>query len=274
MSSQMNRWELAGFLAPVSAIMAFGLVVPLGFILSSSLGDGRLSLEAYSALFKSSLFLRVSWTTFQIALSSTALSLLLGYPIALHLSRLSDRWRPIFLIFVLLPFWTSILVKSYSFIVVLGGHGLANDALAALGLPRLPMMFNRVGVLVGMSSYLIPFVVFPLLSNLLAQNADLRKTAAVMGASDLRIFWQITFPLSASGLLAGGIMCFVISLGSFVTPALLGGRQDMMVANLIDFYTRESLDWASASAVAVLLFAVSGTLLLLLGRLRGGNGLI
>ncbi|MGL3210592.1 ABC transporter permease [Bradyrhizobium sp. BR 1433] len=166
------------------------------------------------------------------------------------------------------------MVKSYSFIVVLGEQGLINNALAAVGLTRLPMMFNRVGVLVGMSSYLIPFVVFPLLSNLLAQSADLRKTAAVMGASDLRIFWQITLPLSAPGLLAGGIMCFVISLGSFVTPALLGGRRDMMVANLIDFYTRESLDWATASAIAVLLFTVSGALLFLVGRLRGASALI
>lgn len=270
----MNHRELAGFLGPVSAIMAFGLVIPLAFIVYNSFGAGHASFGAYTALFSSRLFVRVVQTTVEISLYATAVSLLLGYPIALHLSRLSDRWRPIFLIFVLLPFWTSILVKGYAFIVVLGDHGIINNALAALGLPRLPLLFNRVGVLVGMSSYLIPFVVFPLLSNLRAQSVDLRKAAAVMGASDLRIFWRITFPLSAPGLLAGGVMCFVISLGTFVTPALLGGRRDMMVANLIDFYTRDSLDWAAASAIAVLLFAVSGILLLLLGRLRGNEALI
>jgi ABC-type spermidine/putrescine transport system permease subunit I len=175
---------------------------------------------------------------------------------------------------VLLPFWTSILVKSYAFIVVLGDSGLVNNMLATLGLPKLPMIFNRFGVLVGMSSFQIPFVVFPLLANLLAQDANLRRTAAVMGASELRIFWQITFPLSLPGLLAGGIMCFVLAMGSFVTPALLGGRQDMMVANLIDFYTRESLDWASASAIAVILFAVSATLLWIVGRLRRDSSLM
>lgn len=270
----MNRRELAQFLGPVTAVMAFGLIIPLAFIVYSSLGGGHLSLKAYIDLFNSRLFARVALTTVEISLSATAVSLLLGYPIALHLSRLSDLWRPIFLIFVLLPFWTSILVKSFSLIVVLGEQGLVNSTLAAIGLPRLPMVFNRIGVLIGLSSWLIPFVVFPLLSNLIAQSADLRKTAAVMGASDLRIFWQITFPLSTPGLLAGGIMCFVISLGSFVTPALLGGRQDMMVANLIDFYTRESLNWATASAIAVLLFAVSGALLLLLGKLRGNSALV
>ncbi|MHB0773847.1 ABC transporter permease [Bradyrhizobium sp. 1.29L] len=274
MSIEMNRRELVEFVGPVSAVMAFGLLMPLAFIVYNSLGAAHPSLDAYINLFQSRLFLRVTWTTIEISVASTVVSVLLGYPIALHLSRLSDRWRPIFLIFVLLPFWTSILVKSYSFIVVLGDQGIVNSAFAAVGLPRLPMMFNRVGVLVGMSNYLIPFVVFPLLSSLLAQSADLRKTAAVMGASDLRIFWQITFPLSAPGLVAGAIMCFVISLGFFITPALLGGRQDMMVANLIDFYTRESLDWATASAIAVLLFAVSATLLLLVGKLRGSNGLI
>jgi len=96
----------------------------------------------------------------------------------------------------------------------------------------------------------------------------------VMGASDLRIFWQITFPLSLPGLLAGAIMCFVMAMGSFVTPALLGGRKDMMVANLIDFYTREALDWASASAIAVILFAVSALLLWLVGRVRRESALM
>lgn len=275
MAIAMSRRELAGYLGPVLALMAFALVVPLVFTIYRSLGEGtHLSLDAYVNLFNSTLFNRSSLTTLEISLSSTIVSTTLGYPIALHLSRLSEKWRGIFLIFVLLPFWTSILVKSYSFIVVLGDSGLVNQAFEAVGLPKMPMMFNRVGVLVGMSSFQIPFVVFPLLANLRAQDANLRRTAAVMGASDFRIFWQITFPLSLPGLLAGGIICFVGAMGSFVTPALLGGRRDMMVANLIDFYTREALDWASASAIAVILFAVSATMLWLLGRVRRDSALI
>ncbi|MCK1692185.1 ABC transporter permease [Bradyrhizobium sp. 145] len=274
MTDNAGRRELLGFIVPVTGLMAFGLLLPLGFIVYHSLGGEHLSFKAYFELFNSVLFLKVTWTTLQISFSAALLSVVLAYPIALHLSRTSDRWRPLFLVLVLLPFWTSILVKSYSFVIVLGEHGLVNDGLVALGLPRLPLMFNRVGVLVGMTNYLVPFVVFPLLANLIGQSQELRRAAAVMGASDLRIFWQVTFPLSLSGLLAGAIMCFVISLGSFVTPALLGGRHDMMVANLIDFYTRESLDWSVASAIAVLLFAASGTLLLLLGKLQGSKSLI
>ncbi|MFT3821470.1 MAG: ABC transporter permease [Rubrivivax sp.] len=274
MAVQMSRRELAGYLAPVIAIMAFALMVPLLFTLWHSLGESKLSLDAYVGLFKSRLFNKAALTTLEISLSSTLVSMVLGYPIALHLSRLSDKWRPIFLIFVLLPFWTSILVKSYSYIVVLGDSGLVNHAFQALGWPKVPMMFNRVGVLVGMCSFQIPFVVFPLMANLLAQDANLRRTAAVMGATDFRIFWQITFPLSLPGMLAGGIMCFVMAMGSFVTPALLGGRKDMMVANLIDFYTREALDWASASAIAVILFVFSVTLLWVLGRVRRDGALV
>jgi putative spermidine/putrescine transport system permease protein len=267
------RREFIGFLAPVCLLMGFGLLVPLGFIVHFSLGE-NLSPQAYLDLFRSRLFLQVTWTTLEISLAATLLSILVGYPVALHLARLPDRWRPLLLILVLLPFWTSILVKSYSYIVVLGEAGLINRALATLGLPKLALMFNRVGVLIGMTNYLIPFVVFPVLANLLGQSPDLRRAAAVMGASDMRIFWRITFPLSLPGLMAGGVMSFVISLGFFVTPALLGGRKDMMVANLIDFYTREALDWPAASAISVTLLVATGALLMLLGRGRGTGALV
>jgi putative spermidine/putrescine transport system permease protein len=273
MAAAVLRREFIGFLLPVCLLMGFGLLVPFGFIIHYSLGEA-FSPRAYLELFGSRLFLQVTWTTLEISLAATLFSILVGYPVALHLSRVSDRWRPLFLIFVLLPFWTSILVKSYSFIVVLGEAGLINQALTALGLPKLALMFNRAGVLIGMTNFLIPFVVFPVLANLLGQGSDLRRAAAVMGASDLRIFWRITFPLSLPGLMAGAIMSFVISLGFFVTPALLGGRRDMMVANLIDFYTREALDWPAASAISVLLLAITGALLMLLGRWRGKDALI
>ncbi|RQT14954.1 ABC transporter permease [Burkholderia contaminans] len=274
MSVSMNRRELAGYLAPVTMLMVFALAVPLALTVYRSVGGTNLSGDAYVNLFQSRLFIRSTWTTLEISLLSTVVSMTLGYPIALHLSRLSDRWRSIFMILVLLPFWTSILVKSYALIVVLGDSGLVNSTLVFLGLPKVAMMFNRIGVLVGMSSYQIPFVIFPLLANLLAQDANLRKSAAVMGASDLRIFWKITFPLSLPGLFAGGVMCFVLAMGSFITPALLGGRKDMMVSNLIDFYTREALDWATASAIAVILFIASAALLWVMGRVRRNSALI
>jgi ABC-type spermidine/putrescine transport system permease subunit I len=224
MESPGLRSEFIGFLLPVCLLMGLGLLVQFAFIVHYSLGEG-VSPQAYLELFRSRLFLQVTWTTLEISLSATLLSILVGYPVALHLSRMSDRWRPLFLMFVLLPFWTSILVKNYSFIVVLGEAGLINQALASLGLPKISLMFNRAGVLIGMTNFLIPFIVFPVLANLLGQSPELRRAAAVMGASDMRIFWRITLPLSLPGLMAGAVMSFVISLGFFVTPRTARGPQ-------------------------------------------------
>lgn len=260
---------LGGFLAPVLVVMVAGIVVPLGFIFQQSFAGDNLSLSGYVSVLGSALFHKVFWTTLEISLSTSVLSLLFGYPVALHLSRLPKKQRAYFAVLVLLPFWTSILVKSYAFIVILGETGIVNDALSAFGLPTGQFIFNRVGVLVGMVNFFIPFVVFPLLANLLSHDANLRKAAAVMGASPLRIFWTVTFPLSLPGVAAGFTFTFVLSLGFFVTPALLGGRHDMMIANLIDFYTRETLDWQTASVIAVLLLLSTTVFLLLLGRVRG-----
>jgi ABC-type spermidine/putrescine transport system permease subunit I len=131
------------------------------------------------------------------------------------------------------------------------------------------MMFTRFGVLIGSVNYLLPFAVFPILSNLLSEDPNLRKAAEVMGAGPLRIFWRITFPLTTSGVLAAFVLTFVLAMGLFATPALLGGRKDMMMANLIDFYTRDLLNWNAASAIAVILLMTSAVLLILLMRIRG-----
>jgi putative spermidine/putrescine transport system permease protein len=138
----------------------------------------------------------------------------------------------------------------------------------------LPLLFNRTGVVIGMLHWLLPFMVFPILVNLLAQGSDLHYAARVMGAGRTRIFFRITLPLSIPGVLAGCVITLVLSLGSFVTPALLGGRRDLMMASLVDFYTRVSLDWGAASAIAVLLLAITGGLILLLSRLPGEHRLI
>lgn len=270
MKPHISKLESLAFLGPVCVVMILGFIVPLGFIFFHSFTiDGVFTFAGFVNLFTSTLFIRVFWTTLEISLLASVVALIVGYPVALFISRQPERLRSLYLIMVLLPFWTSILVKSFAFTVILGDLGLINTALRALRLPQFEMMFNRFGVLVGTTNFLIPFAVFPILSNLLSQDQNLRKAAEVMGAGPLRIFWRITFPLSASGVLAGFILTFVLSLGFFATPALLGGRRDMMMANLIDFYTRDTLNWNAASAIAVILLFTSAVLLLLLNRVRG-----
>lgn len=279
MAIQAFRREFTWFLLPVCIFMLFSLLVPIGFIIyysftPSDAGDSSFSLASYQNLLTSRLFMASAQTTIIVAFSATILTVLLGYPVALHLSRISPQWRPLFTGLVLLPFWTSVLVKSYSFIVVLGDAGLVNQLLTAIGLPQTQLLFNRIGLFVGMTNFLIPFAVFPLLSNLVRQPATLRRTADVMGASRTRIFWEITFPLSLPALMVSAVTCFVLSLGVFAIPALLGGRRDLMVANLIDFYTREALDWSTSCAIAVLLLVTCAALFFALRYVSGNRRLV
>src|SRR5690606_33000977 len=134
-------------------------------------------------------------------------------------------------------------VKSFGFMVILGDYGLINSGLKALGFSPFHMLFNRFAVYVGITHWLIPFAVFPILANLLSHDQNLRKAGEIMGASPFRVFWTITFPLSRSGVIAAFILTFVLSLGAFATPALLGGNRDLLIANLIDFYVRDVLNW-------------------------------
>ncbi|MFF7710803.1 ABC transporter permease subunit [Pseudomonas sp. NPDC007930] len=233
--------------------------MPLLFILHTSTAGGT-SAEAFHSVGSSALFRRALVTTVQVAVLASLISLVLGYLVALHLVRQPPRRRAMLMVLVLLPFWTSILVKSYAFTIILGREGLINGALSwLLGTHiELPLIFNRAGVLIGMTNYLTPLVVFPILASLLAIDPALYRAAEIMGARPARIFFTVTLPLSAPGVAAAVLSAAVVSLGFFIVPALLGGKQDLMLANLVDFYTREVLDWGVASAVGVMLFVLIG----------------
>jgi ABC-type spermidine/putrescine transport system permease subunit I len=252
--------SLALFATP-AALVALGLfVVPMIFVASYTVGEERGLLDGVREVAGSNLVFRVFLNTVHISLTTAFVSVLLAYPVALHVMRQKRLWKAICLTLVLVPFWTSILVKSYAFIVILGERGVINTALRAWGFDAFDMMFNRFAVIVGMSNALIPFAIFPILASLSAQNQSIQAAGEVMGASPMRVFWSITFPQSLPGVLAAFLLCLVLSMGFFVTPALLGGRQDMMMANIIDLYTREVLDWQSASIIALLLLLFCGLL--------------
>ena len=267
----------AAFVLPAAILSLAIAAVPLAFILYTSLGGAALSLEAFESLLSSKLFLRSLYTTVEISISAALISLLLGYVVALHLARQSPRRRAIYMVLVLLPFWTSILVKSYAFTVILGREGVINSLLSWVAGTQiaLPMILNRVGVMVGMTNYLTPFIIFPVLASLLAIDPALYRAADIMSARPMRVFFTITLPLSLPGIVAGVSSVTVMSLGFFVIPALLGGRHDVMLANLVDFYTREALDWNMAAAIGVLLLAMvvllsAPALWMRRGQLAGG----
>ncbi len=259
-------YQKAKFAAPAMVLIGGVFLAPLAIVLWQSFAREGFSLDGYEGILGSTLFWRILRTTLEITLGATLLSLVAGYPLAFFIAQLRPAYRAVALILVLLPFWTSILVKSFAFIVILGEQGLVKTWLRAI-LPAdtVPaLLFNRTGVMIGMVHFLIPFCVFPILTNLLAQPPELRRAARIMGAGRVQSFVRVTFPLSLPAVVAGAVMTAVLSIGVFVTPALLGGRRDMMVANLIDYYTREALDWTTAAALSVILLVISGVLIAIL----------
>ena len=261
------------FVAPFFAFAAAVFLVPLLMIFYYSFSGEGFTLAHYQELFSGTLYVNVLWTTIEVSLSTATLTLLLAYPVAYYLAQQPPKRRAFLALFLLLPFYTSILVKSFAFMVFLGYQGIANSALRLAFGPEagLEMMFNRFGVYVGLTHNYLPYMVFPILVSLLAQNPALRKAAEIMGAGPQRIFWRVTFPLSMPGVLAGVLLTVILTLGQFITPSLLGGRKDLMMANLIDFHIKEAMDWGMASTISIVLMVLSSLVLLLLAKVRGGQ---
>lgn len=278
MRSVQKFFREASFAVPATIFLGLIFAIPLlGIVLVSfqnTNNGGNLTFAAYLRIVTTPLFLSVAYTTIEISIGATFCALLLAYPVAYFLATQPPRRRALFMIFVLVPFWTSSLVKAFSFMVLLGQSGIINQFLGLFGIGPVKLLFNRIGVFAGMSHYLVPFFVLPILASLQSQPPELARAAAIMGAGKLRIFLRVTLPLSLPGVIAGALLVFTISLSFYVVPALLGGRQDMMIANLVDFYAREVLNWPMASAVAVVLIAMAVAASVALSKVRGGSSLL
>lgn len=247
------------FMSPATLIAAVLVLPPLLYVFYTSVDGQAMSLAAYGSVVTSRLFTQMLGTTLVVAASASVLSLLLGFVVALHLSRQSARRRTILMVLVLLPLWTSVLVKCFAFTIILGREGIINSILswAFDAQIQLPLVLNRIGLLIGMTNFLVPLAVLPTLASLLAIDGAIYRAAAIMGAKPARIFWTVTVPLSLPGILAALFSIFVMSLGAFVIPAVLGGSQDQMLSNLVNFYNREVLDWPKASAISVVLLGMA-----------------
>ncbi|WP_454874277.1 ABC transporter permease [Paraburkholderia xenovorans] len=273
MNYTLNLKAVVAMLLPLYGLLAVFFLWPLGVVGWSSVYEHAFTLRGYEQALGSTLIHRVLGNTVIISVLATATSLVLGYIVALHLARMPAGKRAPYLVMVMLPFWTSILVKSYAFTVVLGSAGIVAKLAGWLsGDAWHPdLMFSRTSVVIGMTNYLLPFMVLPILASLTTQNRNLKSAAELMGAGPAMIFTRITLPLSMPGVVAGVLMCLTLSMGMYITPALLGGPRDMMLANLIDFYTRQTLDWTLAAAIAMMLLVLSGALIGMLGRVQHGK---
>ena len=264
MENQKSGWSLrlAGLLAPVTVWLGLFFLVPLLLILAYSFGTsgvyGGITLGFnpgnYLKVFDP-LYLEIIGRTFFIAALNTLLCLALGYPLAYFIVFKGRRWRNALVLLVMVPFWTSLLIRAYAWVVILGGNGIANRTLQFLGITDEPLtlIFTPEAVLMGMVYSYLPFMILPLYAALEKFDTRLKEAAQDLGASRWHTFWRVTFPLSLPGVIAGSILVFIPSAGEFVIPDLLGGSRTVMTGNLIQNQFLQARDWAFGSALSVLL---------------------
>ena len=219
------------------------------------------------------IYLPLLWRTLWVSLSITALCLLLGYPIAHLIAHAPPRLGNLLLILVLVPFWTSLLVRTTSWIVLLQTQGVINDVLVALGLigddGRLAMIYNMTGTLVAMTHVLLPFMILPLYSIMRVIPPLQMSAAASLGASPFQAFWRVYWPQTLPGVSAGSLLVFILAIGYYITPALVGGSSGQLISNMIAFHMQTSLNWGLAAALGGILLACVGVLYMLYDRIVG-----
>lgn len=262
-----TTWWL--LLAPILAFDVVLFLSPLGKLVASSFTG-----NAYQRVLEDPLVVRSLINTLSISLASTVVTVVLGYVIALVLWRSGTVTRVILFAVVLLPFWTGILVKNFAWAVLLQDNGIVNSFLQTVGLTDAPieLLHNRLAVIIGMVHCLLPYAVFPIFSSLTSIDDRLALAARSLGAKEASIFRRITLPLSTPGISAAGLLVFIISTGFFITPVVMGGPGDMMIANQIDYYARQLTDFSGAAALAVILTVLVSILVAIYQRVLKAGG--
>ncbi|MCP9483552.1 ABC transporter permease [Shimia sp. CNT1-13L.2] len=201
--------------------------------------------------------LMLFWRTIEISFLVTVFCLILGYPVAFLLSTLPTKTSNLLLILVLLPFWTSLLVRTTAWIAMLQAQGVMNDLFVVFGLAtdedRFSLIYNKTGTLIAMTHILLPFMILPLYSVMKTIPPSYTRAAKSMGATNWTAFWRVYFPQSVPGIGAGALLCFILAIGYYITPALVGGQDGQMISNIIDFHMRKSLNWNLAAALGLVL---------------------
>ena len=266
-----ERLTFFGLTLPYLLMVTALIVIPVGwlFYLSFIGRDGSLSFENNERMMKSKAYIRIFLTTFKISILTTIICAAIGYPLAYFMSQLSRKWANICMIGVLIPFWTSLLVRTYAWLVLLQKKGLLNNMAIEMGLISEPIkiVHNTTGTLIGMVHIMLPFLILPLYANMRAIDKDALKAASSLGATPTRAFWTVFFPLSLPGLLAGLLIVFVLCLGFYVTPAILGGGRVIMAAMKISSNIELYFSWGAASALGVVLLVVTGIILFIASKL-------
>jgi len=257
-------------LSPVLLIYAIIFVFPISVIVFQSVFDPVFTLDNYRMIVSESLFLKVVWRTVWISFIVAVVCLFLGYPVAALMAKVRGKWAAAAIAAsVLIPLWLSVLVRSYAWVVLLSKNGLITSALRDVGLisKSTRIIFTDFSVVLAMSHVLLPFMILPLYASLSSISDDYAKAAESLGARPTMTFFAVTLPLSAPGIYSGLVLVFVVSLGFFVTPQLVGGPNSMLAAMLISREATYGNNWGLASALSVTLFIAAILVVALFGRL-------
>jgi ABC-type spermidine/putrescine transport system permease subunit I len=276
--AQRERLRIACLAAPALLLVFVTMVLPVGWLfwLSFLADDGSLTLEHYRRMLEQPSYARTFRTTFEVSLLTTGICVLLGYPLAYFLSQLPRRAANLCMIAVLLPLWTSLLVRTYAWLVLLQRRGLVNTWAIEMGLwtEPLALVHNLTGTLIGTVHVMLPFLVLPVYGSMIAIDRDYLKAAANLGAGPVRSFWAVFFPLSLPGLLTGALIVFILCLGFYVTPAVLGGGKVIMVSSRIANDIEIFFNWGAASALGVVLLVLTLAFMLVAARLLRLDGIL
>lgn len=276
MSASRSRKTAAALLFPVLAVLAVFLVLPVLYVVGSSMaadpGGGLSGLEAYRKLATDPYYLLVFFQTFVFSVGITLCTLVFGYPLASFIARTSAPERALVIFIVIAPLLISMVVKAYGWQLILGNQGIVNTLLAALGFAPTRLIYNWTGVVIATVHVLLPFAVISIAGVLSNLDTSIEESAAVLGASPVRVFFLVTLPLAVNGLITAATFVFLLALGSFVTILMLGGNGTMVVPLLIYQQVTITYNQAFASAMATVLMAITLALLFTQFRLLRKGG--
>jgi mannopine transport system permease protein len=260
--------------APLILLLLFAFLYPIGKLMWASFVTGAgFTPDHYLRALSEPVYLNVLWRTIRIAFVVTIASFLLGYPVAYAMNVINKRFSLLIVACVLVPLWTSILVRSYAWIVLLQRNGIFNPLLREGGLIDAPlrMIYTEGAVMVAMTHVLLPFMILPIYSSLQSIPPDFARAARNLGAGATRTFLHVTLPLSLPGIYAGSLMTFILALGFYITPALLGGPSTLMMATVIGQQTTELLNWPFAGALSGVLLGATLLLVIVFRRVLSFN---
>jgi putative spermidine/putrescine transport system permease protein len=265
--SRLTR-SSAVLVTPLVLLLAAFFVVPVLYLLNESFrtAEGGFTLDSYTDFLGNSVYRTILVRTFLVAAACTVICAALAYPYAYLMTLVGVRMRRWLLVCVLLPFWTSLMVRTYAWLVLLQDSGPVRAALDVVGLGDVPLAGSTTGVLIGMAQILLPFMVLPVYNNLQQIDRTDVLAAQSLGATPRRAFLRVYLPQSLPGLYAGGLLVFIIGLGFYITPVILGSPQNSMMSQLIVQQVNSRLDWASAGAMAAVLAVVTFVCVGLAGR--------